>query len=490
MGADDWSDLLAEYEGRIETARSMGGAAKLDKQRANGRLDARSRIDQLCDAESFSELGTLVGGLSWGGLPPAPADGLVGGFGQINGRSVVVMSEDFSVKGGSIGLGAHAKRVRLAMLAKSEGIPLVMMLEGAGERATNGLQRYPYAPNDLQVLAELQGEVPILCLVMGASAGHGALSGLFSDVIIMTEHSALFTAGPPLVKAALGQEIDKQSLGGPKVHTEESGVAHNYVASETEAFTLARSILAYLPQNDAAPHPDPIVSDDTAPRRIDPILDLIPRKGSRPYDMRPVIALTLDDDSFTEIQPDYARNIVVGLGRLGGRALAVVANQPSVMAGTIDAKAAQKAARFIGRFGKFGLPFLFLTDNPGVLPGGTSEREGVLLAAAQMYSAQNALRTQKFHVTLRKAFGFGSSIMAMNPFDHQTLSLAFPGIALGGVPARGGDDAAKLSDEARRQIADMEERAAWGTGDSMAYDEIIDPRDLRNRLLTAIQLGD
>lgn len=485
MSAEDWKDLLEEYETRMAQARAMGGPAKLEKQHAGGRNDARARVDALCDEGSFCEIGALAGGLSWNDLPPAPADGLVGGFGKIDGRPVVVMAEDFTVQGGSIGIAGHAKRVRLTKLALQEGIPLVMMLEGAGERATNGLQRYPHAPNDLQVLAELQGEVPIICLVMGASAGHGALTGLFADIIIMVEGSALFTAGPPLVKMALGEDVDKETLGGAALHTEESGVAHNRVSSEAEAFDLARAFLSFLPQNIFASAP-PQPAQAAGPQ--DKILDIVPRNAMKPYDICKVINLVTDEGSFLEVQPDYARNIVVGLARFEGRAVAIVANQPKVMAGTIDHKAANKASRFIERMGAFDLPFLFLTDNPGVLPGTTSERDGVLLAAARMFTAQSRLTGPKVHVTLRKAFGFGSSVMAMNPFDNQTATLSFPGISLGGVPAGSGGDAAKLTDEARKMVQEAEERAAWGTADAMSFDEVIDPRDLRARLIASFGL--
>jgi acetyl-CoA carboxylase carboxyltransferase component len=462
----------------------MGPAGKLERQHAGG-LDARQRIDRLVDDGSFRELGTLVGGLGDNGTA-TPADGIIGGLARIDGRPVVVAAEDFTVLGGSIGFGNHAKRLRFATIALQEKIPFVLLLEGAGERVTNALQRHPYAPNDLQVLAQLKGQVPTVACVMGASAGHGALSGVLMDFIVMTDDAALFSAGPPLVAAALGERVDKRELGGAKVHTQESGVAHNRVATEDDAFELVRNYLSYFPCVNDVPLPDPQSRSGEAGQLIDEILELVPCNIDQPYDMKSVISAFVDDAVFLEIQPDYGGSMLTGLAHLGGHACAIVANQPMVLAGAINRAAADKAARFLNVVGAFGLPVVFLADNPGVLPGTAAEAEGTLLAAANMYLAQAQLTGPKLHVTLRKAFGFGSSVMAMNPFDKQTLTLAFPGTTLGGLPTSGGAEAAALDDDAAAAMREAEDDACWRSADTMAYDEIIDPRDLRNYLIAGL----
>ena len=322
---------------------------------------------------------------------------------------------------------------------------------------------------------------------MGASAGHGALSGLLMDFIAMVEGSALFSAGPPLVEQSLGEKVSVEDLGGAAVHTRTSGVAHNRVATEQEAFQAARDYLAYFPAN-AWEHPPGLADGpDTESRSLDDIFGLLPRNHNTPYDIRRVISATVDGGTLFEVQPEYGNSMVVGLAHLGGQPVGIVANQPMVMAGTINRPAADKAARFLEVMANFHLPVVFLADNPGVLPGSQSERDGTLLAAARMYAAQSSLRSAKLHVTLRKAYGFGSSIMAMNPFDRQTLTLALPGISLGGIPAKGGGEAARVDPEMQAMLEAMEEKASWGTGDSMAYDEIIDPRELRNRLIAGLQ---
>jgi methylmalonyl-CoA decarboxylase subunit alpha len=483
----DWAALLDELAARRTVGRGMGGEARLARMRENGRLNAREQIAALCDAGSFHEIGTLAGALSHAGLPPAPADALVAGIARIDGRIVVVGAEDFSVQGGSIGFATAAKRLRLARLALRERAPLVMLLDGAGERASNALQRYPYAPNDMQEMAALSGRVPTVAVVTGSSAGHGAVTALLSDFVVMLERATLFAAGPALVAAATGETVSKEDLGGARMHASQSGVAHNLAADEQAAFSLVRRYLSFLPVN-AWTWPPATAGTDSSERRLDALLSLIPRDPQRPYDMRAVLRELLDGGDCLEIQPLFGRSIITALGRLGGASVAVVANQPTVLAGAIDRDAADKAARFLQIADAFHVPVIFLADNPGVLSGSKAERAGTLRAAARLYMAQSRLRVPKLHVTLRKAYGFGSSVMGMNPFDGQTLSLAFPGISLGGLPAAGAG-VAGVDKAGRDDMAERQAEGAWSAGDTLAYDEIIDPRELRNALLTGLALG-
>ncbi|TNF34795.1 MAG: carboxyl transferase [Gammaproteobacteria bacterium] len=465
----------------------MGGSERVQKQASKGRLNARERIAALCDGGSFREIGLLAGGNHPAGHAPVPADGLVAGTARVDGESVVVMAEDFTVQGGSIGHAHAAKRLRLAMLAKEQELPVILMLDGAGERASNALERYPYAPNDLQVFADLKGQVPVVALVLGASAGHGALTGMLADFIVMTENATLFTAGPPLVKAALGVDATPEQLGGARMHATQSGVIHNLVATEEEAFAQARCFLSLLPRHAGAPLP---ASDegDTVTRTLADMLEVVPANLNQPYDMRDVIRRLVDGNSFLELQALYGASMITAMARIGGVPVLLVANQPKVQAGAITAQAASKAAHFIRVANAFALPVVFLADNPGVMPGTDSERAGVLKAAAEMYAAQHAITGSKVHVTLRKAFGFGSSVMGMNPMDHQAVTLAFPGVSLGGMPAISGADAAKSSEADKAQLQQAQ-GAAWVPADNMAYDRVIDPRELRNEVIAALQLS-
>lgn len=465
----------------------MGGPARLERQRAGGRLDARARIDRLCDAGSFVELGTLVGGVGTFDQPPAAADALVGGGALIEGRPVVVGSEDFTVLGGSIGAGTHAKRHRLAELAGHARLPLVMLLDGAGHRAQSALERGRRSPTDLQALAALSGRVPTVAAVMGPSAGHGALTAPLMDWVVMVDGASLFSAGPTLVEQATGERVGKEELGGTDVQLA-SGVVHDRAANDDEALQMVRKYLSYFPTN-AWQWPPTGAGPDSGERRLDEILDLVPADQRRGYDMGPVLETVLDEASTWILQGAYGTSIITALGRLGGQPVAVVANQPKVRAGAVDTAAALKAARFIEVADAFHLPLLFLADNPGVLAGSASEAAGVLRASARMYTAQAGARVAKLHVTLRKAYGFGSSIMAMNPFDNQTLTLAFPGVRLGAMPASGAGAAAGADPEAQTRLAAAEATAVYRSADTMSYDEVIDPRELRNALLAGLRMA-
>ena len=489
MTRDGWQPLLDDLAARRAAARAMGGDERLERQRAGGRLDARARVAALLDDGSFVELGTLAGSVQRGASPAAPADALVAGHGRIDGRPVLVGAEDFTVMGGSIGLGTTAKRQRLAELAHQERLPLVMLLEGAGERAQNAFERRGRAPNDLQTLAALSGLVPTVCVVMGPSAGHGALTAPLMDFVVMTEGAAIFSAGPPLVKAAMGEDVNKHELGGTAIQVVASGVVHNAAEDDQAALALVREYLAYFPSN-AWEHP-PVAAEGpaTARREVPEMLDIVPADPRRGYDVREVMRVVFDIDSVLEVQPTHGRTMVTALARLGGASVAVVANQPAVKAGSIDAESADKAAHFLGVADAFHLPVVFLADNPGVLAGTASERSGILRHAARMFAAQHRVRSAKLHVTLRKAYGFGSSLMAMNPFDDQTVTLALPGARLGAMPAESGADAARLDADERDVLAHAELGGAYSSADTMSYDEVVEPTELRDALLDALALS-
>ena len=482
MSDEGWKPLLEDLERRVAVAQAMGGAERLARQRSGGRLDARQRVAALLDAGSFREIGALVGGEA------LPADAFVAGHGSIDGRPVLVGAEDFTVRGGSIGLGTHAKRVRVASLAGQERAPLVLLLEGGGERASNAFERYPYAQSDLQALAALSGRVPLVAAVMGSSAGHGALAAPLADYALMVEGAALFAAGPGLVEAATGERVDREALGGARLHGRESGVVHDVVASDAEALERVRAYLSYLPSN-AWGWPPLVEGSDTAERRLDAILDAIPADPRKGYDVRAVIELCADAESALEIQAGYGTALVTVFARLGGEPVAVVANQPRVRAGAIDREGADKAARFVELSDSFHLPLLFLADTPGVMAGRAAERAGALRAGARLFAAQSRARGPKLHVTLRKAYGFGSSIMAMNPFDAQTLVLALPGASLAAMPAAGAGALLRGGDEEKERGLAFAEAGPWSAAASMAYDAVIDPRELRNALLAALRLA-
>ena len=479
-GADDWQPLLDDLEDRRRTARSMGGPEKIARRRDSGSLDARARIGHLLDPGSFVEIGTLVGRV--------PADGLVAGSGEIEGRPVMVGAEDFTVLGGSIGAGSSAKRFRISELAELDRIPLVMLLEGAGHRPPLPDEPEPgRAPTDLIQQARLSGRVPLVTGVLGASAGHGALVAPMSDFSVMTLDASIFTAGPPVVKASLGEEVSTRDLGGPEVAVA-SGLIHNVAADDRSALDALRTYLSYFPSS-AWSHPPRREGGDTGPRRLDELLDIVPRDSSMAYDVRGVVSALVDDGRFFQVQPGFGDSMVCALAHLGGEPVAVVANQPQVLAGAIDVDAAEKAAHFVTVADSFHLPLIFLTDNPGMLAGTASERAGILRAGARMFAAQTQARTVKLQVALRKAYGFGSLAMSMVSFDSQTASYALPGVTLGAMGSRGAADAVGADAGTAEALREAEVRAVYRSAGRLGFDEVIDRRDLRNVLLAGLGRG-
>src|SRR5690606_33444505 len=391
--AQDWKETLEDLARRRERAYGMGGPERRAKHHATGKLDARARLARLLDPGRFHALGTLVGG-------DIAADGLVAGAGRIDGAPVMVGAEDFTTLAGSIGPGGNAKRYRLAELALRNKVPLIMLLEGAGFRPSG--EHYGRTPTDLIAQARCSGKVPTVSAVLGPSAGHGALVAPVCDFTIMSTQGAIFTAGPPVVKESTGEEVSKEDLGGPEVALA-SGVIHNHAEDDEAVIDDIRRYLSYFPSS-AWSYPPTRLADDTAePRPTPELLDIVSRDNRHAYDMRAVLDVVFDRPDWFEVQPRFGPATICALAHPRGYPVAVVANQPQVMAGSIDADAADKAAHFISVADSFPLPIVFLADNPGMLPGSASGRAGVLRSGARMFAAQTAATTLKLHLTLRKA---------------------------------------------------------------------------------------
>ncbi|WP_036489366.1 acyl-CoA carboxylase subunit beta [Nocardioides sp. Iso805N] len=475
-----WLDRLSEEHGR---ARTMGGPQRLAAHRSSGRLNARERLDLLFDEQSFTEIGALVGNKD-----DSPADGFVCGFGLIEGRPVVAGAEDYTTKAGSVGRGGAYKRHRLAELALQERVPLVWLKEGAGARLGVRTSTPARTPNDLSAMADLKGEVPVVCAILGISAGHGALAAPMADFVVMTPQAALFTAGPPLVKAALGEDLSPHELGGWEVAIREAGTVHNLARDDADAIAQLRRYLSFLPscRGGWLPHQD---GPEAAPRSTDELLDVIPPNSRQPYDVRDVITTVVDADSFFEIQPLYGAAVCTGWARLGGRPVAVVANNPRHGAGAMDAAAAIKATELIEIADTFGQPVIFLIDNPGMLAGSRAERDGVLKWGGRLYLAVRRLRSPRISVLIRKGFGFGLATMAHMPHDRQSLTLALPSANIATMPAQSGGRTAHLDDETRARIEGAQRGGPYGLADRLGVDDVVHPRELRDRLLKGLRLS-
>jgi acetyl-CoA carboxylase carboxyltransferase component len=475
--ANEWKETLEDLGERRRASRAMGGEERLAKHRAAGKLDARARIDHLLDKGSFHELGTLVGG------PDSPADAVVMGSGRIDGRPVMVAAEDFTVKAGTISQAANAKRYRVAEIALLDRVPLVMMLDGAGFRADG--RHGGRAPTDLLAQGRCSGRVPLVTAVLGSSAGHGALVAPMSDFAVMSGHAAIFTAGPPVVFESLGEKITKEELGGPSVAVA-SGLVHNAAADDGAALDFVRRYLGYFPSS-AWSYPPDAVGGDSGARLVPEMLEIVPRNNRRLYDMHAVLDVVFDRDSCFEIQPQFGKTVICALAHLGGHPVAVVANQPRIMAGSVDVDGADKAAHFISVADSFHLPLVFLADNPGVMPGRASEKRGILRSGARMYAAQMLATSPKLQVTLRKAYGFGSMVMAMIPFDNQSAVFAFPGVTMGAMGASAMSRAKGADAEEAERLREAELEASYRSASSLGFDELIDPREIRNVLLHSLE---
>jgi acetyl-CoA carboxylase carboxyltransferase component len=474
--SESWDPVLDHLARRRDGARAMGGEERLAKHRAAGKLDARARIDHLLDHGTFHEIGTLVG------REDEPADALVMGSGQVEGRPVLVAAEDFTVKAGTISQAGNSKRYRVAELAVQDRVALVMLLEGAGYRADG--RGHARTPTDLLAQARCSGRVPLVTAVLGPSAGHGALVAPMSDFAVMSRQGSIFTAGPPVVFESLGETITKEELGGPAVALT-SGLVHNLADDDEGALDVVRAYLRYFPSS-AWSYPPFEEDGDTGPRAVPELLDIVPSNGRRVYDMRRVIDVVFDAGSCFEVQPDFGRSLLCALCRLGGHPVAVVANQPLVLAGSIDADGAEKAAHFITVADSFHLPLVFLSDNPGVLPGRASEQDGILRKGARMYAAQTMATTPKFEVTLRKAYGFGSMVMGMIPFDGQSGVFALPGATMGAMGASAMSRARGSDEDEAARLRSLEVEASFRSAQTLGFDELIDPREVRTVLLHSL----
>jgi hypothetical protein len=353
-----------------------------------------------------------------------------------------------------------------------------MLLEGAGHRQDG--RPTGRAPVDLLMQAQCSGNVPVLTAVLGPSAGHGALIAPMSDFAVMSQQASVFTAGPPVVAESLGEVVTKDELGGPGTAVA-SGLIHNVGNDDAATLDLLRIYLSYFPSS-AWEYPPHYASDDAAPRDLPELLNIIPRDGRRTYDVRDVIDVVFDDESWFEVQPGFGPQSCA-LARLGGDPVAVVANNPSVLAGSIDVDAADKAAHFISVADSFHLPLVFLTDNPGVMPGSASERRGILRSGARMFAAQTAATTIKFEITMRKAYGFGSMVMGMMSFNGQ--SGVFVSAATMGDGRIGDGPLTRFRRRRSRAVAHRRAAGVVQLGDELRLRRDDRSRDTRNVLLDA-----
>lgn len=395
---------LQEERARLE---SGGGETRIEAQHGKGKLTARERIEKLLDADTFVEHGLFAKHRSKQlGMEKRelPADGVITGFGNVNGRCVFIFAQDFTVMAGSAGPVHQKKIADIAQAAYKAKAPLIGLYDSAGARLQEGSENITFSRIFYQN-ARCSGVIPQIAAIMGPAAGGSSYSPALMDIIIMSkEKSYMFITGPPAIKAYTGDEISSEELGGSAIHCQKSGGADLEVESDEECIEMIKKLLEYLPSSCLESPPQIQSKDD--PERLCPKLEtLIPNDRNQPYDIHFIIEEIIDQGSFNEIKPDYARNVVIGFARLNGRSVGIVANQPETLDGNLDIDSSDKISRFIRFLDAFNIPIITLTDTPGFLPGVQQEHKGVIRHGAKVLYAYSEASVPMITILLRRAYG-------------------------------------------------------------------------------------
>jgi propionyl-CoA carboxylase beta chain len=488
---------IPELERRRAAALLGGGQARIDAQHAKGKLTARERLDVLLDQGSFSELDMFVEhNCTDFGMQDqrVPGDGVVTGSGTIHGRLVFVFSQDFTVFGGSLS-ERHAQKICKVMdMALKTGAPLIGINDSGGARIQEGVASLGGYAEVFQRNVLASGVVPQISLIMGPCAGGAVYSPAMTDFIFMVKDSSyMFVTGPDVVKTVTNEVVSQEDLGGAVVHTSKTGVADNAFENDIELLQATREFFAFLPENNRAGVPELPCTDPWD--RLETSLDtLIPANPNQPYDMHEVLAKVLDEGSFFEIQPTHAGNILCGFGRVEGRTVGVIANQPMVLAGCLDINASKKAARFVRFCDAFEVPILTFVDVPGFLPGTAQEMGGIIKHGAKLLFAYAEATVPKITLITRKAYGGAYDVMASKHLRGD-LNLAWPTAEIAVMGAKGAveiifrsekDDPAAIA----ARTAEYEDRFANPfIAASMGFiDDVIMPRETRKRIAQGLRM--
>ncbi len=498
MAVDERTEDLRR---RKEAAKEGGGAERVAQQRAKGKLTARERIDVLLDPGTFVETDMFVEHrASDFGMDKRriPGDGVVTGYGNVDGRTVFVFSQDFTVFGGSLGETHANKIVKIMDMAMKVGAPVIGLNDSGGARIQEGvISLGGYAEIFFRnVLAS--GVVPQISAILGPCAGGAVYSPAMTDFTIMAKGTSyMFITGPEVIKTVTGEDVTFEQLGGAMTHNEKSGVAHFAADDEKTALRLIRKLLSYIPSNNVE-DPPILMSEDPADRREAELSGVVPREPDKPYDMRDVITRVVDRASWFEVQEHWAQNIVVGFARLAGRPVGVVGNQPKVLAGTLDINSSTKGARFVRFCDCFNIPLLTFVDVPGFLPGTSQEYGGIIRNGAKLLFAYSEATVPKVTVITRKAYGGAYDVMCSKHIRGD-LNFAWPSAELA---VMGPDGAVQII--FRKEIEAAKDRRARETelvaeyrekfanpyiAARMGYlDDIIEPPETRPRVISGFAM--
>lgn len=499
--AEGMRSLITELKAVRALAEEGPGEKATAAQHARGKLTARERIDLLLDEGSFRELEPLrrhrASGFGLEDKRP-PGDGVITGWGAVHGRTVFVFAHDFRVFGGALG-EAHAQKIHKVMdKALVAGAPLVSLNDGAGARVQEGVMALAGYGGIFRRNTWGSGVIPQISVMLGPCAGGAAYSPALTDFVFMVRRtSQMFVTGPDVVKSVTGEEIDHEGLGGADVHAEATGVCHFVYDDEVSCLEEVRYLLSLLPSNNRELPPSTPVADRVE-RRCDALTDMVPTDTTRPYDMRAVIAEIVDDGDFLEVHEGWAPNLVVGLARLGGRVVGLVASQPLHLAGVLDIDVSQKGAGFVQTCDAFNIPLVTLEDVPGFLPGMAQEHSGIIRHGAKLLYAYCNATVPRICVVLRKAYG-GAYIVMDSQSIGADLTYAWPSNEVAVMGAEGAADvvfrkqiAASEDPEATRARLIKEYRSElmhpYYAAERGLVDDVIDPADTRRVLIEGLEM--
>ncbi len=494
------NELTAEMEERRKRIEAGGGEERIQKQHDAGKMTARERVHTLLDEDSFVELSVFTEHLDSEMMEEidAPGEGVVTGYGTINGRTVFVFSQDFTVLGGSLGKMNAKKICQVMDLAVKTGAPIIGLNDSAGARIQEGVDSLSGYGEVFYRNAIYSGVVPQISAILGPCAGGAVYSPAMTDFVVMAKGTSyMFITGPEVIKSVTKEDVTFEELGGADVHNRKSGVAHLEADDDEGVLTMIRELLSYLPQS-AKEKPVMGETKDSATRSTPELLNIVHPDQRRPYPMHDVIETVVDDKHFFEVQPDFAKNIIVGFARLGGQSVGIVANNPRFMAGTLNIDASDKAARFIRTCDCFNVPIVTFVDVTGFMPGVAQEHAGIIRHGAKMLYAYAEASVPKITLIVRKSYG--GAYLAMNSRDMGAdVVLAWPTSA---VAVMGAEGAANII--YRKEIKNSENPNAtraekiaeykkqfdnpyWAAGRGY-IDDVIDPKDTRKHLIQHLKM--
>ncbi len=493
-------DKLGQLRELKAKARLGGGEARIEKQHAKNKLTARERIHLLFDDNTFEEIGMLVTHRSSDfGMEKEIylGDGVVTGFGKINGRLVYVFSQDFTVFGGSLS-ETHAEKICKVMdLAVKNGAPIIGLNDSGGARIQEGVKSLGGYADIFYRNVRASGVIPQISAIMGPCAGGAVYSPALTDVTVMVKHSSyMFVTGPNVVKTVTNEEVSAEELGGAKTHSTKSGIAHLAAEHDLHCIQLIRQILQYLPQNytESTPRKSIELTDELRPK----LNTIIPASANQPYDMKEVLIEIVDEDSFLELQPQYAENIITGFSFINGQSIGIVANQPYSLAGVLDVDSSRKAARFVRLCDAFNVPLLVLVDVPGFLPGTDQEWNGIIVHGAKLLYALSEATVPRVTVITRKAYGGAYDVMNSKHIGAD-MNYAWPSAEIAVMGAKGASEIIF-----KREIKNAEDPKALALEKEKEYaekfahpyraasrgfiDEVIEPAYTRRKLIKAFDM--